>query len=49
MGEEERRAMAANALVCFSARYDMRENAKSVIRLFEAGRPNEAKDDHVIQ
>jgi glycosyltransferase involved in cell wall biosynthesis len=31
----ERQAMAARALDCFHARYDMRENAKAVARLFE--------------
>ncbi|HXB61807.1 MAG TPA: glycosyltransferase [Acidobacteriaceae bacterium] len=31
----ERDQMAANALACFHARYDMRENAKAIIRIFE--------------
>ena len=31
----ERAHMAANALVCFRARYDMRENAKAIIHIFE--------------
>jgi glycosyltransferase involved in cell wall biosynthesis len=37
MGAEEREAMGARARACFSARYDMRENAKAVLRLFEKG------------
>jgi len=32
---EERSAMAARARECFHARYDMRENAKTIVRLFE--------------
>jgi len=35
MRPEERKAMGARALKCFNARYDMRENAKAVARLFE--------------
>jgi glycosyltransferase involved in cell wall biosynthesis len=31
----EREQMAANALACFRARYDMRENAKAIIHIFE--------------
>jgi hypothetical protein len=27
--------MASNALSCFRAHYDMRENAKAIIRIFE--------------
>ena len=33
----EREAMAAQALRCFHRRYDMRENAKTTLRLFEKG------------
>jgi glycosyltransferase involved in cell wall biosynthesis len=32
----QRQTMAARALECFHARYDMRENAKIAVRLFEA-------------
>ncbi len=35
MTEAERQAMSTKALACFHARYDMRENAKIVVRLFE--------------
>jgi glycosyltransferase involved in cell wall biosynthesis len=35
MSVEQRQAMTANALLCFNTRYDMRENAKLVVRLFE--------------
>jgi glycosyltransferase involved in cell wall biosynthesis len=35
--DEEREAMAARALDCFQARYDMRENAKTVAGLFGRG------------
>jgi glycosyltransferase involved in cell wall biosynthesis len=35
MTEAERQTMSAAALACFHARYDMRENAKSVVRLFK--------------
>jgi glycosyltransferase involved in cell wall biosynthesis len=38
MQPEERWAMAAKALECFSARYDMRKNAKAVAGLFEKAR-----------
>jgi glycosyltransferase involved in cell wall biosynthesis len=31
----ERERMAIRALECFQARYDMRENAKAIVRLFE--------------
>jgi hypothetical protein len=31
----EREAMRARALECFHRRYDMRENAKKIARLFE--------------
>jgi glycosyltransferase involved in cell wall biosynthesis len=31
----ERRAMAGRALQCFHRRYDMRENAKTIVQLFE--------------
>jgi glycosyltransferase involved in cell wall biosynthesis len=31
----ERERMAASALACFRARYDMRENAKAIIHIFE--------------
>jgi glycosyltransferase involved in cell wall biosynthesis len=33
----ERRAMAARARECFQQRYDMRENAKKVVQVFERG------------
>jgi hypothetical protein len=33
----EREAMARRAIECFHARYDMRENAKTVARLFASG------------
>jgi glycosyltransferase involved in cell wall biosynthesis len=36
MTPEERAAMGKRALQCFQDRYDMRENAKAIIRLFEA-------------
>jgi glycosyltransferase involved in cell wall biosynthesis len=32
---EERKDMAERAFVCFQQRYDMRENAKTIVRLFE--------------
>jgi glycosyltransferase involved in cell wall biosynthesis len=48
MGDEEREAMSAKALACFRARYDMRENAKAVVRLFETARPTTAATN-VIQ
>jgi glycosyltransferase involved in cell wall biosynthesis len=35
MHGDARRAMAANALSCFAQRYDMRENAKAIVGLFE--------------
>jgi glycosyltransferase involved in cell wall biosynthesis len=35
---EERRAMSKRALDCFHRRYDMRENAKAIIRLFETAK-----------
>ena len=31
----ERERMASNAISCFRAHYDMRENAKAIIRIFE--------------
>ena len=36
MSPAERATMGDRALVCFHRRYDMRENAKAIIRLFEA-------------
>jgi glycosyltransferase involved in cell wall biosynthesis len=36
MAPEEKAAMGERALACFHRRYDMRENAKAIIRLFEA-------------
>ena len=36
MTPEERAAMGRRAKVCFQERYDMRENAKAIIRLFES-------------
>jgi len=36
MSPAERAAMGERALECFHRRYDMRENAKAIIRLFEA-------------
>lgn len=36
MPMDERSAMGERALACFHRRYDMRENAKAIIRLFEA-------------
>jgi glycosyltransferase involved in cell wall biosynthesis len=35
MSAQERREMAEQAYQCFHRRYDMRENAKAIIRLFE--------------
>ena len=35
MSVEEREAMAERAYRCFHSRYDMRENAKAIIKLFE--------------
>jgi hypothetical protein len=35
MPAEEREAMAVCARDCFHRRYDMRENAKTVVRVFE--------------
>lgn len=35
MSPDERSAMAKRAYECFNARYNMRENAKTIIRLFE--------------
>jgi glycosyltransferase involved in cell wall biosynthesis len=41
MSLEEREAMSQRAYQCFHRRYDMRENAKAIIRLFEkAGDPS---------
>jgi len=37
MTPDERAAMAANALDCFHRRYDMRDNAKTILRLFHEG------------
>lgn len=34
----EREAMAQSAMECFHRRYDMRENAKTIVRLFQQGR-----------
>jgi hypothetical protein len=36
MTPKEKAAMGERALACFHRRYDMRENAKAIIRLFEA-------------
>ena len=36
MTPEERAAMGRRAKICFQERYDMRENAKAIIRLFES-------------
>jgi glycosyltransferase involved in cell wall biosynthesis len=36
MTPDERAAMAERAYQCFNTRYDMRENAKAIIRLFES-------------
>ena len=36
---DARSQMRDNALVCFHHRYDMRENAKTIIRLFQNSRP----------
>jgi glycosyltransferase involved in cell wall biosynthesis len=35
MSEQERNAMAERAYRCFHKRYDMRENTKAIVRLFE--------------
>jgi len=35
---DERAAMTRRAVECFHRRYDMRENAKTIVRLFEQGR-----------
>ena len=35
---QERKDMAERAYLCFQQRYDMRENAKTIVRLFEAAR-----------
>jgi glycosyltransferase involved in cell wall biosynthesis len=35
MPEQERREMGKRAIQCFHTRYDMQENAKAIIRLFE--------------
>ena len=37
--EAERAEMRQRALGCFHQRYDMRENAKTIIRLFEIAEP----------
>jgi len=47
MVPEVRKAMAAQALASFSTRYDMRENAKAVVRLFDGLESKAARD--VIQ
>ena len=39
----EREQMAANALACFSTRYDMTENAKAITRIFEDLQREEAE------
>jgi glycosyltransferase involved in cell wall biosynthesis len=36
MTPEEKAAMGERAAACYQRRYDMRENAKAIIRLFEA-------------
>jgi hypothetical protein len=36
LSPDEKAAMGARALDCFQRRYDMRENAKAVVQLFEA-------------
>lgn len=43
MPEDERKSMAARASECFSRRYDMRENAKAVARLFAASELTERR------
>ncbi len=43
MSVSEREAMSAQALVTFDARYDMRKNAVTIIRLFEAAVPPEKR------
>ena len=41
MPSEAREAMSQRALQCFRKRYDMRENAKAIIRLFESATVSE--------
>jgi glycosyltransferase involved in cell wall biosynthesis len=41
LGEGEREAMGVRARECFYKRYDMRENAKAIMRLFEGARARE--------
>ncbi len=43
MPVREREAMSAQALATFDARYDMRKNAVTIIRLFEAAVPPEKR------
>jgi glycosyltransferase involved in cell wall biosynthesis len=43
MPVEEREKMSARALECFHARYDMREGAKTIVRLFEKSSGKEAR------
>jgi glycosyltransferase involved in cell wall biosynthesis len=38
MTSEQRHTMSAKAIACFRSRYDMQENAKVVMRLFESAR-----------
>ncbi len=44
LSEDERASMSARALDCFKRRYDMRENARSIIRIF--ARTTASQVDH---
>ena len=47
MTPEERAAMGERALQCFQQRYDMRENAKMIVRLFEKA-PRDAEQRRTV-
>jgi glycosyltransferase involved in cell wall biosynthesis len=45
----ERQAMSVRALECYFRRYDMKENAKAIIRLFETATPDPADPLEIIK
>lgn len=44
---ETRTAMAGRAIPCFRQRYDMRENAKTIMRLFESAKAKTSETETV--
>jgi glycosyltransferase involved in cell wall biosynthesis len=44
MHGDARRAMAATALSCFAQRYDMRENAKEIVALFQGAQSGAVRE-----